>query len=116
MYLGVSGYNFKFFFYLILLSKDFFTIPNSVDPDEMQHYAAFQLCLHCLEKYSLKSFPEYKGLENNNAEFNCEQEKESIICVRMRQKNTSLRITVCHHSLCQTVILRTNISITASHS
>ena len=27
-----------------------------------------------------------------------EQEKESIICVRMGWKNPSLAITVCHHS------------------
>ena len=25
-----------------------FTFTNSVDPDEMQHYAAFHLGLHCL--------------------------------------------------------------------
>ena len=28
----------------------------------MQHYAAFHLGLHCLQKYSLRGFPEYKGL------------------------------------------------------
>ena len=33
--------------------KIFFTFTNSVDPDEMQHYAAFHLGLHCLQKYSL---------------------------------------------------------------
>ena len=27
-----------------------------------------------------------------------EQENESIICVRMGQKNLSLRINICHHS------------------
>ena len=27
----------------------------------MQHYAAFHLGLHCLQKYSFKGFPEYKG-------------------------------------------------------
>ena len=26
-------------------------LANSVDPDEMQHYAAFHLGLHCLPKY-----------------------------------------------------------------
>ena len=35
---------------------------NSVDPDEMQHYAAFHLGLHCLPKYLFRGFPEYKGL------------------------------------------------------
>ena len=29
------------------------TFTNSVDPDEMQHYAAFHLGLYCLQKYSL---------------------------------------------------------------
>ena len=28
--------------------KIFFTLTNSVDPDEMQHYAAFHLGLYCL--------------------------------------------------------------------
>ena len=31
--------------------KILFTFKNSVDPDEMQHYAAFHLGLHCLQKY-----------------------------------------------------------------
>ena len=35
---------------------------NSVDPDEMQHHAAFHLCLHCLQKHSFRDFPECKGL------------------------------------------------------
>ena len=39
-----------FIFFCILLSKDHFTFTNSVDPDddEMLHYAAFHLVLHCL--------------------------------------------------------------------
>ena len=28
----------------------------------MQNYAAFHLGLHCLQKYSFRGFPEYKGL------------------------------------------------------
>ena len=39
-----------------------FTFTNSEDPDEMQHYAAFHLGLHCLKKYSFRGFPEYNGL------------------------------------------------------
>ena len=35
----------------ILLSEYLLTLTNSVDPDEMQHYAAFHLGLHCLQKY-----------------------------------------------------------------
>ena len=34
---------------------------NSVDPDEMQHFAAFHLGLHCLQKYPFKGFPNTKG-------------------------------------------------------
>ena len=32
--------------------KIFLNFTNSVDPDEMQHFAAFHLGLHCLQKYS----------------------------------------------------------------
>ena len=45
-YLGVPGYNFLTVLYC--LSEDLFTFTNSVDPDQMQHYAAFHLGLHCL--------------------------------------------------------------------
>ena len=48
--------------YTIFCLKTFFTCTNSVAPDEMQHYAAFHLGLHCLQKYSFRGFPEYKGL------------------------------------------------------
>ena len=44
IYLGVPGNN--FFKYLFFFQIFFFTL-NSVDPDEMQHYAAFNLGLHC---------------------------------------------------------------------
>ena len=37
---------------------------KSVDPDEMQHYAAFHLGLHCLPKYPFWGFPVYNGLRN----------------------------------------------------
>ena len=32
--------------------KTFFTFTNSVDPDEIQHYAAFHQGLHFLQNYS----------------------------------------------------------------
>ena len=51
--------------YCILLSEDFFTFTNSIDPDEMQHYAAFHLGLHCLQKYSFRGFPNTKGFKKN---------------------------------------------------
>ena len=63
-YLGVSGYNFppkNVSFCLKIL----FTFTNSVEPDEMQHYAAFHLRLHCLRKFPLRGFPEYKGLKSD---------------------------------------------------
>ena len=52
-YLGVSGYNLKKIVFICL--KNFFTFTNSVDPNEMQHCAAFHLGLHCLQKYLLNT-------------------------------------------------------------
>ena len=45
--------------------KIFLTFANSVDPEEMQQYAAFHLGPHCLQKYLFRCFPEYKGLINS---------------------------------------------------
>ena len=59
----VSGYNFKNIVLFCLMI--FFTFTNSVDPDEMQHYAAFQLGLHCLQKYSSRGFPNTIQRVNN---------------------------------------------------
>ena len=56
---GGAGYNFQK--YYILLSEYLFYLTNSVDPDEMQHYAAFDLGLHCLQKYLFKGFWNTKG-------------------------------------------------------
>ena len=39
----------------ILSLKIVFVLANSVDPDEMPHYATFHLGLHCLPKYSFRS-------------------------------------------------------------
>ena len=49
--IGPDGRNIVF-----LCQKIFFTFTNSVDPDEMQHYAVFYLGLHCLQKYSFRGF------------------------------------------------------------
>ena len=38
----MSGYNYQNILYF-LCEDLFFTLTNSVDPDEMQHYAAFHL-------------------------------------------------------------------------
>ena len=54
----MSGYNLKK--YCILLSEYLFTFTNSVDPDEMQHFAAFHLGLHCLQKYLFRFFSNTK--------------------------------------------------------
>ena len=62
-YLGVSGQDFQK--NIFILSEDLFMFTNSVDPDEMQHYAAaFHLGLHCLQIYLFRSLliPEYKVL------------------------------------------------------
>ena len=48
--------------FFTLCLKIFFALPNSEGPDEMQHYVAFHLVLHCLQKYSFRDFSEYKGL------------------------------------------------------
>ena len=39
-----------------------FILVNSADPDEMQHYAAFHLGLHCLPKYTFRGCEYTKGL------------------------------------------------------
>ena len=44
-----------------LMSEDLFDL-SSVDSVEMQHDAAFLLGLQCLQKYSFRGFPKYKGL------------------------------------------------------
>ena len=42
---------------IIIIKKSFdFVLANSADPDEMPHYAAFHLCLHCLPKYMFRGF------------------------------------------------------------
>ena len=47
----------------IILSGDLLTLANSVDPNEMQHYAAFYLGLYCLQKYSFMGFLKTKCLK-----------------------------------------------------
>ena len=42
-------------------------LANSVDPDEMQHYAGFHLGLHCLPKYSFRvSGPQFSYCYNKH--------------------------------------------------
>ena len=54
IYWGVMGYNFHIK-NLFLSLKIVFVIANSVDPDEMPHYTAFHLGLHCLPKNAFRS-------------------------------------------------------------
>ena len=49
LYKGVSGYNFLKIIVFVCF-EFFFTFTKSVDPDEMQHYAAFHLGIHCVQK------------------------------------------------------------------
>ena len=42
---------------VISVSEDCFIKVNSADPDEMPHFVAFHLGLHCLPKYSIRDFP-----------------------------------------------------------
>ena len=58
-----KGSQVEFFLnYSVFLSlKVVLILANSVDPDEMQHYAAFHLGLHCLPKYPFRGFQYTKG-------------------------------------------------------
>ena len=47
--------------YYNYLSEYLFTLTNSVDPDEMLQYAAFQLGLYCLLKHPFRGFQCTKG-------------------------------------------------------
>ena len=58
----LRGHRSEFLNYDLFLSQRIgFTLTNSVDPDEMQHYAAFYLGLHCLPKYPFRGFQYTKG-------------------------------------------------------
>ena len=61
----------------------FVTFTNSVDPDEMQHRAAFHLGLHCLQKY-----PKYKMLNNKH------RHRKRITLARSAVRNVSDYICV----------------------
>ena len=46
--------------YILSLKMDF-VVANCADPDEMPHYVAFHLGLHCLPKYPFRVFWSSKG-------------------------------------------------------
>ena len=45
----------------ISVTEGCFNFGTSADSDEMQHYAAFHLGLHCLPKYPFRSFQYVNG-------------------------------------------------------
>ena len=47
--------------YVIRSLNIVFIITNSADPDEIQHYAAFHLGIHCLSNYLFRGFQYTKG-------------------------------------------------------
>ena len=56
----------KFLNYHVFLSlKVVLILANSEDPDEMQHYAAFHLGLHCWPKYLFRVSSIKKGFVNS---------------------------------------------------
>ena len=65
IYRGVTDYNLKKKMIIILSLKINFVLANSVDPDEMLHYPAFHLGLHCLPKYPFRSFESTKMLNTS---------------------------------------------------
>ena len=46
---------------VFLFLKVFFVLANSAGPDEMPHFVAFHLGLHCLEKDPFNGFQHTKG-------------------------------------------------------
>ena len=40
---------------MLFEKKNHFVLVNGVDPDEMKHYAVFNLGIHCLPKYRFRS-------------------------------------------------------------
>ena len=57
----LRGHRYNFLNHDVFLSLNFevkgiLYLVNSADPDEMQHYAAFHLGLHCLLKYQFRGF------------------------------------------------------------
>ena len=45
------------------ISRESGSFTNSVDPDEMQHFAAFHLGLQCLQKNAFRCFLNTQGLK-----------------------------------------------------
>ena len=46
---------------LCCIPEGYFNLANIEEPDEIQHYAAFHLGIHCLTKYPFSGFLYTKG-------------------------------------------------------
>ena len=114
IFLGMSGYDFEKNIVFFCLETHF-TITNSVDPDEMQHDAAFHLGLHCLQKYSFRSFPEYKEFTH----WNTHNSPSAItVCLSVSFKLFLSRLFVNKNALyvCLTIISPLTLFITCCYS
>ena len=70
-YVLQRGYRHNFLNYDSFLSLNLVLIlAHSADTDEMQHDAAFHLCLHCLPKYPLWCFQHTKCFTGPQAQVN----------------------------------------------
>ena len=45
---------------VIYVPEDCFILANNTDPDEMQDYTAYHLCLNCVPKYTFRGFQHTK--------------------------------------------------------
>ena len=63
------SYSYKLRFFLLIVN-----LANSADPDEMPHYVAFYLGLHCLQKNAFRS----SSTKMVN-KYTCEQNKKCFI-------------------------------------
>ena len=61
-----KGLSVNFFIkWYISVTEDCFHLASNADPDEMLHFAAFHLGLHCLPKYLFISSQNEKGKQVN---------------------------------------------------
>ena len=66
-------------------------LANSVDPGEMQHYAAFHLGLHCLPEYPFRGIQYTKDYRYVNVYIACLVSKKQNV---LQRKDTFFRTTV----------------------
>ena len=76
----MSGYTIKTI--VLFCLKIFFTFTNCVDPDEIQHYAAFHLGLRCLQRYSFRGFPNTNVVDKTHTTITTPPTKETVTYIR----------------------------------